>query len=56
MDSNLEKTLRKRQADGDCIICGLNIKEFKVLEVMTLRHFVLGPVIICERHISSEKV
>lgn len=55
MDSNLEKTLRKRQKDGDCIICGRNIKEFKILEVMTLHHFVLGSVIVCESHIKQRE-
>lgn len=42
MNSDTDKVLCQRQKDGNCIICGKNILENKILEVVTLHHFILG--------------
>jgi len=53
MNSNLEKTLRQRQEDKECIICGKDIKECK--SIITLQHRILGEVIICPSHIKNSE-
>jgi len=52
MDINLERTLRKRQESGQCIICEQKLNEKEIPQII-LQHFILGPVIICEKHIQK---
>lgn len=51
MNSNLEKILRQRQADKECIICGTEI--INKTPSIILQHFILGPVEICEKHVKQ---
>ena len=53
MDSNLEKTLRKRADNNECIICGKDLEKDKQ-PITVLTHAVIGEVLICEKHIKSK--
>ena len=53
MDKDLQSTLKKRQENCQCIICGRDITEKmqKADETFYLAHFLLGRVEICKRHV-----
>lgn len=51
MDINLEKILRQRVTDKECIICGNTLGEN--IPTIILEHDVLGLVEICESHIKQ---
>lgn len=55
MDINLEKTLRQRQADNECIICGVEVSDGKT-PAIALNHYVLGNVLVCESHIKQSGI
>lgn len=57
MDSNLEKTLRKRQEANQCIICGKNLNNINetIEPTLVVTHAIFGEVLICEEHIKSSK-
>jgi len=50
MNSVLEKTLRQRISDNECIICG---KSLEKQPIIVLTHAVLGEIFICEEHIKQ---
>jgi hypothetical protein len=53
MDIEVEKTIRKRQAAEQCIICGKELKD--VVGVISMHHFLFGRVLVEEKHIKFKE-
>jgi hypothetical protein len=54
MNTEVENIIRKRKAEGCCIICGKYVKDSDK-DVISMHHFLLGTVLVEEKHIKFKE-